>query len=231
MNQSRQSYEQALKEFLLPMINEDRLALLETKLASRTRYMTVVLEDIYQPHNASAVLRTADCFGVQDVHIIENRNAYELNPDVELGAAQWLTLHKYNREPQNTLDAIKSLKQKGYRIVATTPHRDDVELPEYNIDKGPVAILLGTEMQGLSDVALEHADEYLKIPMVGFTESLNISVSAAIILYQLSQKIRNSSVSWQISAAERDALHLQWIRNSVNNIRIIEPEFKKRYFS
>ena len=231
MNTDEKRYQEALKEFLLPMINHDRLELLKEKLSHRTRYIAVALEDIYQPHNASAVLRTADCFGIQDVHIIENRNTYELNPDVELGAAQWLTLTKYNQKSHNTVDAIKALKAKGYRIVATTPHRDDVELPDFDMEKGPVAILLGTEMQGLSNEALDAADEYLKIPMVGFTESLNISVSASVVLYQLSQKLRSSTIDWQISSAEREELHLQWIKNSVNNIRIIEPEFRKRYFA
>ncbi len=222
-------YDIALRDFLIPMVNGNRLSLLDKILEQRTRYLTVVLEDIYQPHNASAVLRTCDCFGIQDVHIIENRNSFELNPEVELGSAQWLTLHRYNNRKENTSEAIKILKENGYRMVAATPHMNDVEVRDFDISIGKTAILLGTEMQGLSDEAIKMADEFVKIPMMGFTESFNISVSAAIILYQLNTRLRSSDISWKIDHSEREEIKLQWLKNSVNNIGWIEQGFKKRY--
>lgn len=221
--------DKALLEFLKEMVNENRLELLEKVMQDRTRYITVMLEDIYQPHNASAVLRTCDCFGIQDVHIVENKNQYTLNPEVELGSAQWLNMYKYNQSENNTSVAIEKLKKSGYRIVATTPHTDDVELPDFDLEKGPFALLFGTEMRGLSDHAIEMADEYLKIPMFGFTESLNISVSAAIILQSLRMRMNNSEINWQLSDQDREVIQLQWIKNSVKNSKIIEREFKKRY--
>lgn len=224
-------YEIALTDFLTPMINENRLKLLDKVLDLRTRYVTLVLEDIYQPHNASAVLRTCDCFGIQDVHIIENRNRYELNPEVELGAAQWLSLNRYNKLNNNTKEAIESLKKAGYRIVAATPHKDDADVQDFDLKAGKVAIMLGTEMQGLSKEALELADEFVKIPMMGFTESFNISVSAAIILYELNYRLRNSDLPWKLDQKEREMTRLQWIRNSINNIDRIEKGFKKQYAS
>lgn len=222
-------YEQALQSFILPMVNDNRLALIERILADRTRYITVLLEDIYQSHNASAVLRTCDCFGIQDVHIVENRNAYELNPDVELGAAQWLTLHRYNQARNNTEQAIVSLKKQGYRVIAATPHTDDVEVAELDLEAGPLAVLLGTEMKGLSEKALQLADEFVKIPMVGFTESFNISVSAAIILYELNSRMRRSAIDWKLKHSENEEIRFRWIKNSVNHIDRIERAFKKKY--
>lgn len=221
--------DRALLEFLSEMVNEKRLALLEKVLKKRTRYLTVVLEDIYQPHNASAVLRTCDSLGIQDIHVIENRNKYEINPDVELGSAQWLNISKHNKQTNNTAEAISSLKDQGYRIVATTPHTDDVSLPDFNIAKGKAAILFGTEMKGLSSIATEMADEFLRIPMNGFAESFNISVSAAIILYTLRSGLDNSGIKWELSKEERELIHFQWIKNSVKNSKIIERDFKKRY--
>lgn len=215
--------------FLAEMVNENRLELLEQVMAERTRYITVVLEDIFQPHNASAVLRTCDCFGIQDVHVIENRNEYTINPDVELGTAQWLNIYKYNSDKNNTEKTLRSLKEKGYRIVATTPHTDDVSLPEFDLEKGKTALLFGTEMKGLSPRAIELADEYLKIPMHGFAESFNISVSAAIILHSLRIRLNDSGIDWKLSQSEREQIHLQWIKNSVKNSKIIERDFKKRF--
>jgi tRNA (guanosine-2'-O-)-methyltransferase len=222
-------YEIALTDFLKPMVNENRLMLIDKIIELRTRYVTLVLEDIYQPHNASAVLRTCDCFGIQDVHIIENRNRYELNPEVELGAAQWLSLHRYNKLKNNTKEAIGSLKKAGYRIVATTPHKEDADVQDFDLTAGKVAIMLGTEMQGLSKEALELADEFVKIPMMGFTESFNISVSAAIILYELNSRLRNQDLPWRLQEEEREIVKLQWIKNSVNKIDRIEKGFKKQY--
>jgi tRNA (guanosine-2'-O-)-methyltransferase len=222
-------YEIALTNFLTPMVNENRLRLIDKTLDLRTRYVTLVLEDIYQPHNASAVLRTCDCFGIQDVHIIENRNRYELNPEVELGAAQWLSLHRYNKHKNNTKEAIGSLKKAGYRIVAATPHKEDADVRDFNLAAGKVAIMLGTEMQGLSKEALGLADEFVKIPMMGFTESFNVSVSAAIILYELNVRLRNSDLPWRLQEEEREIVQLQWIKNSVNKIDRIEKGFKKQY--
>ena len=211
------------------MVNENRLKLIDGILAQRTRYITVVLEDIYQAQNASAVLRTCDCFGIQDVHIIENRNEYRLNPEVELGAAQWLTLYRYNRKKNNTPEAIGTLKNAGYRIVAATPHRDETDLKDFDLFRGKAAIMFGTERRGLSEEALALADEYVRIPMLGFTESFNISVSAAIVLYELNARLRNPDLPWQLDPEESELIRLLWIRNSVNNIRRIERGFKKQF--
>lgn len=216
---------QELINHLSQFATEERITRFNEILQYRTKYLTVVLEDIYQPHNASAVLRTSDCFGVQDVHIIENRNKYKVNPDVALGSSKWLNMIKHNKTKNNTLETINTLKKDGYRIVATTPHTNDVNLEEFDLSKGKVAIFLGTELQGLSDIVLDNADEYLKIPMYGFTESFNISVSASIIMHHLSHKLRNSDINWRLSEDEKNTLKLHWLRSSIKSSKQIEKEF------
>jgi len=189
---------------------------------NRTRYLTIVLEDIFQPHNASAVLRTCDCFGIQDVHIIENRNKYQVNPDVALGSSRWLNLYKYNDNIDNTMNCLSSLKEKGYRIVATTPHRDD-HTPENLSLAQKTALVFGTELVGLTPGVLAMADDYIRIPMAGFTESLNISVSAAILIHTLTNRLRNSTIAWHLTESETDKILLTWLQNSINKPGLLQP--------
>lgn len=217
--------EDALIKFLSGFVTKNRIQLFNHVLSNRTRYITVVLEDLYQPHNASAVLRTCDCFGIQDVHIIENRNKYTVNPDVALGSSKWLNLVKYNKKDNNTLPAFKKLQKAGYRIVATTPHVNEVTLDEFDLEKGKTALLFGTELNGLTDTAINNADEFLKIPMFGFTESYNISVSVAIVLYHLVNDLKKSNIHWQLSDEEKKSVKLDWLRKSIKMSSYLEKEF------
>lgn len=218
--------ERELVEYLENFVSGRRVELFDKVLSDRTSYISVVLEDIFQPHNASAVLRTCDCLGIQQVHIIENRNEYNVNPDVALGSDKWLTMVKYRGEGNNTYEAYKDLRSRGYRIVATALHeKEAVSLDKFELGKGPVALVFGTEMHGLSRQAVEEADEYLQIPMYGFTESYNISVSAAIILYELSARLRTSDISWQMSEEEKISVKLNWLRNSVKKSELLVQKY------
>jgi tRNA (guanosine-2'-O-)-methyltransferase len=210
-------------------INPNRIALINKNLEQRTRYLTVILEDIYQPHNASAVLRTCECFGVQDVHVIENNNKYKLSPDVALGSEQWLTLTKYSSNKNNTEAALKNIKAQGYRIVATTPHHNDVMLDDFDLTKGKTALLFGTELNGISQPALDLCDEFVKIPMYGFTESFNISVSVAIILHHLVYKLHSSDIDWKLNNNEKIELKLKWLKNSIKKPELIEKHFYETF--
>ncbi len=215
-----------LLKYLSEVVTPERLVLYDKIIERRTNYITVVLEDIFQPQNASAVLRTCDCFGVQNVHVIENRNRFQVDTEVAMGSSKWITLNRYHKKKNNSLDAIHTLKKKGYRIVATSPHSNDTELPDFDISKGKIALVFGSELPGISEIITSEADEFLKIPMFGFTESFNISVSAAIILYQLTQKLHYSeSVDWHLTEEEKIDLKLQWIRNSVKKSALIEKRF------
>ncbi len=220
------SKKQKLKEYLYGFISENKINLFEKNILNRTRHLTVVLENIYQPHNASAVLRSCDLFGVQDVHIIENGNRYKLSEQVAMGSSKWLNMKKYNSEKENTIACFDELRAKGYKIVATTPHEKDVMLDELPIDQ-KTALVFGTELNGLSDVAMENADAYVKIPMYGFTESFNISVSAALSMFHLSEKIRKSDLDWHLSEEEKLDIHINWATAAIKKSDLILENYHK----
>jgi tRNA (guanosine-2'-O-)-methyltransferase len=214
-----------LIKYLETFVTDQRKNTFNEVLMKRTKYLTVVLEDIFQPQNASAVLRTSECLGIQDVHIIENQNKYNLNPDVVMGANYWITLHKYKEKQENTKKTIHSLKNQGYRIIATTPHKNDTTPEHFDLHKGKAALVFGTELTGLSDVALEMADEFIQIPISGFTESYNISVSAAIVLYTLTQRLQNSNINWHLTEEDKNELKLLWLRHTIKKCNLIEKHF------
>ncbi|MCB9223276.1 MAG: RNA methyltransferase [Crocinitomicaceae bacterium] len=210
-------------------ISENKKDLFEKIILDRTKYITVVLENLFQPHNAAAVLRSCDCFGVQDVHIIENENKYEPNKEIDMGSSKWLNMYRYDKLENNTVDAIKHLKQKGYKIVATTPHTNDCNIDELPLNQ-PIALMFGTEKSGLSESALEHADAYVKLPMYGFTESFNISVSVALALFNVTERMRKSpNIKWQLSPEEQTEIKLNWTKKVVKRsdkvAAIIESRF------
>lgn len=221
-----------LLEYLLDFLTPERKVLFERILDQRTRYLTVVLEDLYQAQNASAVLRTADCFGVHDVHVIENRNLFNVDREVAMGSSKWLNVKKFTGQEHNSLDAIHHLREQGYRIVATTPHEGSTNLEDFNLKKGKTALVFGTELTGISDVVKNEADEFLKIPMYGFTESFNISVSAAIILHHLRHLLNsNQTINWQLTEQEKAEIKLNWVRKTLKRSDLLEEryyEFQKK---
>lgn len=170
-------------------------------------------------------MRTCDCFGIQDIHIIENRNTFKSNIEIALGSEQWLSIYKYNHGTETSALTLQSLKEKGYRIIATSSNINDVELENFDIAKGKAAFVFGTELTGVSDSIKSQADEFVKIPMVGFTESLNISVAAAIILQNLTTRLRNSDINWQLDQKEALEIKLKWLRNSLKKSELLEKYF------
>ena len=182
-----------LLAYLADFISDSKKRVIEKVLINRTRFITVVLEDIFQPQNASAVVRSCDCFGIQDLHIVENRNEYTLNPDVTLGASKWVDLYRYNTsDKENTTTCLNTLEDKGYVIYATSPKGEDLTVGEIDFDH-KIALMFGTELTGLSEYALAKAHKVVKIPMYGFTESYNLSVSVALSLHSLINKLHRSS--------------------------------------
>lgn len=206
--------------FLEEQLTPRRRELFNKVLKERTNHITVATEDVYQLHNTSAVIRSCDVFGVQNIHVIEERNRKKIDREIAMGAQKWVSLNRYH----STAECIKKLKDKGYQIVATVPHGNAVDLSDFDISK-PSAIFFGTEKDGLSPEVLSGADQFLKIPMRGFTDSLNISVSAAIILHQLTQKLRNSKIFWKLTENEKNAVKFEWLSRSFKNI----PELIKSF--
>ena len=212
---------------LAEFVSENKRALFDRIAPDRTRHITAVLEDIYQPHNASAVVRTAELLGVQDLHVIENRNKYTVNPDVTLGSSKWTDMHRYrDKEADNSAECAKALKERGYLLVATTPAAGAYVPEDIPLDK-PLAFCFGTELTGISETMRNAADLHLRIPMHGFTESYNISVAAAITLYTVMQRLRRSEVEWRLPSPELDALKLAWARKTVQSATALEARFDR----
>ena len=195
----------------------------------RTRYLTVVLDNIYYSQNASAVIRTCDCFGVQDIHLIEDRNKLKkINKHVTIGSHSWINIHRYKGEANSTKFIINSLKKKGYRIIATIPNNNNESIRNFDLNIGKTALVFGNEQSGVSKEVKEHADGFATIPMFGFAESFNISVSAALILYELTNKLRESEIDWKLNPQELEKLRLEWVKKTAHRSEEIEKEYYKR---
>ena len=217
-----------LTDYLARFINQQRLEKFEKVLHYRTRYINLVCEDIYQGHNASAMIRTCDCFGIQDFHVIEKKNYFEINDEVALGASNWLNVYRHEAGMKSYNQLFEDFKTAGYRIIATTPHKNGVSLTEFDLKKGPVTLLFGTEKEGLSDEILEQVDEYLTIDMFGFTQSFNVSVSAGIILHYIRMELNKSDIDWHLNDNEKKLIKLEWLRNSVKRSDLIEQYYFNR---
>lgn len=216
--------DQQLFEYLQSYLTDRRKSLFTQVLAERTRHFTIVTEDIYQLHNTSAVMRSCDVFGIQDLHIVEELETKRIDKEIAMGAQKWVNLYRYD----TVEDCMDKLRNDGYQVVATTPHNDTTLLSEFDVTKKS-ALFFGKENVGLSDVVLKKADGFLKIPMFGFTESLNISVSAAIILQEVVIRMREAKVDWQLSEEEKLILAMEWTKRTIKNTdEIIEHYYKSK---
>ena len=211
-----------LLDYLQNFITEERKQRFLEIISQRTNHFTVAMEDVFQMHNTSAVVRTCEVFGVQQAHSIEGRYGKRLDEKIAMGAQKWVDVFRYD----DTQKCIDILREKGYQIVATTPHKDAYLLNDFDISKKS-AFFFGTEKEGLSEKVLAQADTYLKIPMVGFTESLNISVAVAIVLQQLTDKLRRSNIKWQLTDEERYSVLEQWTKISVRNVNDVIKRYNE----
>ena len=212
----------AYLEYLENILTENRKERFLSVLKNRTRHFTVAVEDVFQMHNTSAVMRSCEVFGIQELHVIEQRFGKRIDKEIAMGAQKWVDINAFD----SITGCLDNLQSRGYQIIATTPHEDDCLLEDFDISK-PSALFFGTERDGLSEEILKRADGFLKIPMVGFTESLNISVSAAIIIQNLTERLRKSNIQWQLSEDEIIEKRLQWAKNTIKDIKRIEA----RYYS
>ncbi|MBI3518828.1 MAG: RNA methyltransferase [Bacteroidetes bacterium] len=223
------AYKKALTEYLEGFVSERRKGRLHEVLEERTNHMTLVLEDVYQTHNFSAVLRSADIFGIQTTSFIENRNKYKISEDVSMGSTQWLTLNRYQNFENNTKACLSDLKGKGYRIVATSLHKNSISLEDLDVSK-PFALVFGTELTGITKDVEDMADDFVKLPMYGFTESFNISVCAALCMYNLSTKIRKEVPHYGLTEDEKRDIYIDWLKASIRKHDLIIKEFDLKYF-
>lgn len=202
-----------LFDYLCSFLTPDRLAGFERVLNLRTRFLTFAFEDLYHQRNVSACIRSCDCFGVQDVHVIEDGNHFRPNRQIALGSHNWITVHRHCGENPTTA-CLNKLRGDGYRIVATSPRAEHASVRDLELS-GKTAIFFGSEKPGLSEPVFEAADECVRIPMSGFTESFNVSVSAAIMLYELTERLRSERSDWQLTEEEKQELRVKWVQYSM----------------
>jgi tRNA (guanosine-2'-O-)-methyltransferase len=199
-----------LKNFMFQFLTDEKIQRFTDVINNRTRHFTIVMEDIFQAQNTNAVIRSCEVFGIQDVHIIENKYAFEVVEDISKGSSKWVNLCKYrNKEKNNTTACIQQLKSTGYTVIGTTPHKNDMGLHELDVTQ-KTAFVLGSEKDGMSEEAMDLCDGFMKIPMTGFTESLNLSNCSAIILQNITERMRRLNVSWQLTEEEKTAILIEW---------------------
>ena len=215
-----EKFNQELLTYLEGFLTENRKEGFLRVLKNRTKHFTIAMEDVYQLHNTSAVMRSCEVFGVQELNVIEQKFGKRIDSEIAMGAQKWVDVNRFNTV-QSCIDAKRA---QGYQIIATTPHNDSCMLHEFDISK-PSAIFFGTEKNGLSEEVIEQADGFIKIPMVGYTESLNISVSAAIIIQDITTRLRQSNIDWQLTEEEVLEKRLDWTRKSIKDIEFIEKKF------
>lgn len=218
--------EQLVLEHLGQFVSSHKKQGVEKVLELRTIQITVILEDIFQSQNASAAIRTCECMGLHHVHIVENISKYSINPRVLKGANKWMNIYQYTSKTENnTLSCFKKLWSDGYKILVTDPSDDGMSIHDIDVTQGKFALLFGNELRGASREALTHCDQKIKIPMYGFTESLNISVSVAMCLGALVTKMRLHGVNTSLDHSEKDKIRLNWYRKIVRKSELIEREF------
>jgi tRNA (guanosine-2'-O-)-methyltransferase len=163
-------------DFLVP----GRKARIDEVVASRTRTLTVVMEAFCDPQNVNAVLRTCEAFGVQEIHVVEGpMKPYDRNKKISQNADKWLDVRRW----KTTAECLGHLKAEGFRLYAT--HLGEASRPLADLSfAGKVALVFGNENRGVSDEALALADALYAIPMLGFVQSLNVSVAAAVSLFR-----------------------------------------------
>ena len=196
-------------------------------MEDRTRHFTVILEDLYQKHNTSAITRSCDIFGIQDLHVIENKYKTYVSNQVGKGSQKWLTFHRYNQKEHNTQDCIDAIKAKGYQLIATTPHENSNFVADFDVSKKS-AFVFGVEKEGVSKMMLDQADVHLKIPMYGFTESLNVSVAAAIVLQDITARLRKTEIDWRLDPIEKQVIYSQWLQKSIKSIGKILQHYNEK---
>ena len=200
-------------DYMTQFLTEERKEVLRRTLASRTHYMRIMTENMFHPQNASAIMRHCEAFGIQQIHTVEDRCRFDPSVNIVRGTQKWVDVEHHD----TTKEALEALKSEGYRIVATTPHRCSVTPETFDVTKGKFALVFGTEHAGISDEVIEAADDFLMIPMCGMVESLNVSASAAILIYMLSQRIRQQVDGWQLSDDEQLKLLTRWTMSSIRD--------------
>jgi tRNA (guanosine-2'-O-)-methyltransferase len=220
------SIDQLVLERFYEIINISKQEMFDRIAADRTRHITVVLENIKKDHNASAVLRSCDCFGIQDLHTIEKGIDYTIRREIAKGAGNWVDIHSHSTGDHPEIECLQHLKKQGYRIISTSPHAEktifDMDLSQ------PMALVFGTERKGISETIKTQSDELVRIPMYGFSESFNVSVSVAIMLNTLRERLNEVDFEWKLNEADQTKLKIHWCTKIVKEGVAVEQEIRRR---
>ena len=211
---------QEIYDYLQQFLTDERLSKIEHFSKESSDFVLPVMEDVYQFRNAAAIVRSVEACGFHHVVALEEENVFNPNLKVTKGAETWVQVEKM----PNNLDSLKEIKSRGYRILAVSPEKNATMLPDYEV-KEPIALVFGTELEGVSDEILDFADETLAIPMFGFTKSFNVSVAAAICMYELKQKLMKSGIDYQLSDEKLLELKIRWAKNSIKSSEQILERF------
>ena len=207
-------------DYLKQFLTDERLSKIEHFSQESSDFVLPVMEDVYQFRNAAAIVRSVEACGFHHVVALEEENVFNPNLKVTKGAETWVKVEKM----PNNLDSLKEIKNRGYKILAVSPENNATMLPDYEV-KEPIALVFGTELEGVSDEILDFADETLAIPMFGFTKSFNVSVAAAICMYELKQKLMKSGIDYQLSDQKLLELKIRWAKNSIKSSEQILERF------
>lgn len=209
-----------IKQFL----TEERLQKIEHFSAESSDFVLPVMEDIFQFRNAAAIVRSVEACGFHKIVAMESENVFNPNLRVTKGAENWVEVEKLPHH----LDSLQKIKNRGYKILAVSPEKNATMLPDYDL-KEPVALVFGTEKEGVTEEILNFADETLAIPMYGFTKSFNVSVAAAICMYELKQKLIKSNIDYKLSGEKLWEIKIRWAKNSIpSGDMILEKYLRKK---
>ena len=199
-------------EAYLPRITEHRRDLFVKVVQNRTRHFCMVLEDLFDPHNISAVIRTAEVFGLEDVHVIEEVNPYKVNKSILKGSIKWMNIYLHKKR----MACMEHLRKKGYRIAVASTNTNNSVL-DLDLSQ-PTAFYLGSEFTGNHPDTLAAADCEFKLPQYGITESMNVSVAGGVLMCYLDHFMQQKGrQNFTLSPKERDELLLEWPKRHLND--------------
>jgi len=203
----------AICRALEPMLTAERIARIDSVLANRLGSLTVAVEDTYDPHNAAATIRTSEAFGLNELHVIEPELRFSATKGVTRGAHKWLELHRW----PNAEAAVVALHARGFRVYATAP---DAAASIGDVDvSSPLAVMFGNEHRGLSPAAIAACDGALAVPMFGFTESFNLSVTVALAVSALAARRRAYiGAPGDLPDAPRAHLRARWFALKIRGV-------------
>jgi tRNA (guanosine-2'-O-)-methyltransferase len=201
---------------LRPVLSEERADRIEHALSARLGSVTAVLENLHDPHNGAAALRSIEALGLQHVHVVEAAESFSASSAITIGCEKWLTLGRH----ASMAAAARALRARGFALYAMLP---GAERTVADVDPSrPVALVFGNEHAGLTDEAIGACDDAMSLPMYGFTQSFNLSVSVALALSVAAARRREHlGAPGDLELGERAWLRARWYALGMRGVESI----------